>query len=102
MEAIYVQTDPTGRTDGIEYACMLANMMPKSVKKDHFNYEAGQHSIVQTDVPFTAVKYESPQINSIAKALIAKYSILRNYLSFNSGYTEAQIAAQAAPVITDW
>lgn len=86
MEAIYVQTDPTGRSDGIEYACLLTNMMPKNVKKDHFNFEAGQHQLVQTDVPFTAVKYESRQVNDIAKALVTKYGILRNFMSFNSGY----------------
>jgi hypothetical protein len=99
MEAIYVQTDPTGRSTGIEYACMFANMMPKQVKKDHFNYEAGTHSLVQVDLPFTAVKYESPQINSVAKALIEKYSILRDYLNFDSGYNAADIAKLTAPVV---
>lgn len=102
MEAIYVQTDPTGRSNGIEYACLLTNMMPKTVKKDHFNYEAGQHSIVQTDVPFTTVKYESPQINSIAKALIAKYAILRDYLQFDSGYSEDDVKKMTTPAIADW
>jgi hypothetical protein len=95
MEAIYVQTDPTGRSTGVEYACMLANMMPKQVKKDHFNYEAGQHQLVQTDVPFTAVKYESTQINSIAKALITKYGIQRNFMDFQSGYVEKGTAWNA-------
>ena len=101
-EAIYVQTDPTGRETGIEYACLLTNMMPKTVKKDHFNYEAGQHPIVQVDVPFTCVKYESPQINEIAKALIAKYKILRDYLEFNSGYTLKDVDNMSVPNITDW
>jgi hypothetical protein len=101
MEAIYVQTDATARADGIEYACMLANMMPKQVKKDHFNYEAGQHSIVQTDIPFTAVKYESPQINSIAYSLVNKYSILRDYLQFHSGYETGDVTAQDV-TIDDW
>lgn len=102
MEAIYVQTDPTGRSNSIEYACLLTNMMPKTVKKDHFNYEAGQHSIVQVDLPFTAVKYESPQINTIAKALIAKYAILRDYLYFDSGYTAGDIEAMSNSNINDW
>ncbi len=102
MEAIYVQTDPTGRSEGIEYACLLTNMMPKTVKKDQFNYEAGQHSIVQTDVPFTTVKYESPQINEIAKALIKKYAILRDYLQFDSDYTVKDVESLANPEIADW
>ena len=101
-EAIYVQTDPTGREDSIEYASLITNMIPKSVKMDHFNYEAGQHSIVQTDVTFTAVKYESPQINEIAKALIARYKVLRDYLEFNSGYSVADINAMPVPNIADW
>jgi hypothetical protein len=86
MEAIYVNTDPTGLSTGIEYACMLANMMPKQVKKDQFNYEAGSHAIVQVDLPFTAVKYESAQINAIAKALVDKFRVRRNYVNFSSGY----------------
>lgn len=93
MEMFYVATDPTGREDGIEYACMFANMMPTEVKKDHFNFEPGSHPAVQIDVPFTANRYESPQINEIAKALLAKYKILRDYLNFNSGYSTADIAA---------
>lgn len=86
MEAIYVATDPTGRSSGIEYACLLTNMMPKQVKKDQFNYEAGQHGIVQVDVPFTAVKYESAQINSVAKVLVNKYKFTKNVYDFESDY----------------
>lgn len=86
-EAIYVQTDPTGRETGIEYACLLTNMMPKSVKTDHFNHDAGSHPIVQMDIPFSCVKYESPDINIIAKKLVGKYKILTNYMNFKSGYT---------------
>lgn len=101
-EAIYVQTDPTGKSNAIEYACLLCNMMPKTVKKDHFNMESGTHSLVQTDIEFTAVKYESPQINSVAVALLDKYKILRDYLSFQSDYTPEQIAQWTAPDIKDW
>lgn len=102
MEAIYVNTDPTGRSDAIEYACLLTNMIPKSSKRDHYNYEAGQHSVVQVDIPFTCVKYESPQINEIAKALVAKYAILRDYLNFTSGYTTDDVNAMQVPIIKDW
>lgn len=101
-EAIYVVTDPTGRSDAIEYACLLTNMMPKNVKKDHFNYEPGQHPVIQVDVPFTCTKYESPDVNLIAKALISKYQILNNYMHFKSGYTPADINALPASNIQDW
>lgn len=90
-EAIYVRPDPTGRSDSIEYACMLANMMPKLVDIDHFNYESGSSPIIQVDVPFTCVKYESSDINKIAVKLMEKYQILNNYLDFRSGYTEQDI-----------
>lgn len=113
MEAIYINTDPTGRHDSIEYACMITNMIPKTSKRDHFNYEAGQHQIVQVDVTFTAVKYESAQINAVAKKLLEKYAVLRNYLNFDSDYrttgsgTGIQANPQSAldihtPDIRDW
>ena len=55
-EMIYVATDSTGRAKGIEYACLLCNMMPKMVKKDHFNYESGTHPLVQYDIEFTTTR----------------------------------------------
>lgn len=86
-EAIYVATDPTGRSNGIEYACLLTNMMPKQVKKDQFNYDTGRHELVTMDTEFSCVKYESMQINAVAKALMDKYSIMRDYIDFSSEYT---------------
>lgn len=86
-EAIYVATDATGRPDGIEYACLLTNMIPKQVKKDQFNYSTGTHNIVTVDTAFSCVKYESPQINDIAKALMKKYQTMADYLEFSSEYT---------------
>jgi len=101
-EAIYVETDPTGRSNGIEYSCLLSNLVPKTTKMDHFNQEAGSHPIVQTDIEFTATRYQSPQINEIAKALVAKFKILRDYLSFNSQYTITDVANMTVPNISDW
>ena len=101
-EAIYVSTDPTGRSENIEYACLLANMIPKNVKKDHFNYESGNHPTVQVDVPFTCTKYESPQINLVAKALLKKFLVLRDYLNIQSGYLPSDIDTLTAPVIKNW
>jgi hypothetical protein len=83
-EMIYVATDSTGRSDRIEYACLLCNMVPKTVKKDHFNYESGTHALVQYDIDFTATKYESVQINAIAKMLVSKQNILANYTYFQA------------------
>ena len=101
MECIYVVTDPTGHEDGIEYACMFSNMMPKSVKKSHFNYEAGSHPAVPVDLEFTATRYESPQINEIAYALIKKYKVLRDYLDYNSGWTTNDVSQMEAYQLKD-
>lgn len=86
MEMFYVSTDPTGLAENIEYACLLTNMMPKSVKKDHFNYATGSHELVEMDLTFTCNKYESRQINDVAKVLLGRFNILRDYLDFHSGY----------------
>ena len=84
MEAIYVNTDSTG--ERVEYACLLANMFPKNLPLDKFNYTSGQHELVDLSLDFAAVKYESIQINQVANALIKKYRILANSLNFYSGY----------------
>lgn len=82
-EFIYVTTDNTGRK--VEYACMFANCFPKNVKEDQFNYDQGQHNLVEYDLEFSCVKYESLQINKVAQALIDRYRILTNSLNFYSG-----------------
>jgi len=102
MEAIYVATDPTGRSDGVEYACLLTNMIPKQVKKDQFNYESGTHGLVTLDCEFSAVKYESPQINSVAKSLMARFQTMRDYLDFNSEYTQQDVNDHYKPRIINW
>ena len=106
-EAVYVATDPTGREDAIEYCCLLTNMMPKTVKKDQFNYESGRHELVTVDIPFTCVKYESPQINELGKALIAKYKVLNDYLNFKTEYTangdaNTGVTANDATTFANW
>jgi len=101
-EAIYIMTDPTGRSDGIEYACLLTNMIPKQVKKDHFNYEAGDHQIVKTEIEFTVNKYESPQINEVAKALIDKFRVMENYMEFNSEYTQKDVDSHPKYRVNNW
>jgi len=105
-EAIYVVTDPTGRGNGIEYASLLSNMVPKQVKHDQFNYESGQHQLVQMDIPFTCVQYRSPQINTIAKSLIDRFQMMRDYLDFDSKYRAATgndvAAGHYKPYIVNW
>lgn len=83
-EAIYVSTDNTGLQ--IEFACLLSNMIPKVVKRDHYNYESGTHNAVEYDVEFTCTMYTSPDVNNVASLLLDRYRILTNYLDFRSDY----------------
>lgn len=87
-EFIYVVTDQTGRN--VEYACMLANCWPKRIPLDHFNYQSATHDLVQLEIPFSCIRYMSPEINEKAKTLITKYNILMNTIGFNSGLADAE------------
>lgn len=88
-EFILVNTDNTG--EKVEHACLLANCFPKEINLDPFNYSSGEHNLVETDVKFTCVKYESIQINVIANQLLLKHKILANSLNFYSGYSLSDI-----------
>ena len=83
-EMIYVSTDNTGRR--VEFACLLSNMIPKVVKRDHYNYESGTHNAVEYDIEFTCTMYTSPDVNNVATQLLDRYRILTNYLDFRSDY----------------
>ena len=91
MECLYVATDQTGESNNIEYACLLTNMFPKSSSHDHFNYEAGNHDLVNMSLEFTATKYMSAQINELGRAALQNYEILRNYLNYTSEYSPQNI-----------
>lgn len=84
-EFIYVATDSTGKN--VEYACLLANCFPRGINTDPFNYTSGTHNVVTTDIEFSTTKYESIQINEVAKALLNKYQVLTNSLNLYSGYS---------------
>lgn len=83
-EFIYVSTDRTGNK--VEYACMFANCFPKNIKNDQFNYNSGEHNLVEYQIEFSCIKYESRNINKLAKSLIANFKVLGNSLNFYSGY----------------
>lgn len=85
-EFIYCVTDPTGRSDALEYACLFTNCMPKSITNDHFNFDKGDSKLVEMSVEFTTNKYESPDINEMASRLVAKHNVLKDSLNFKSGY----------------
>ena len=93
MEAIYVSTDPTGKF--IEYACLLTNMVPKSIKESVFNAQSGTVNITPYDIAFTCNKYVSTDINKRAAELLAKYNVTLNSLNLKSGYTSEDIKNMA-------
>lgn len=82
---IYVLTDRTGAA--IEYACLLANCFPKSINLDPYNFTPQTHDLVETTIEFTCNKFESPQINDLAKHLLRNSLLLSNSLNFQSGYS---------------
>lgn len=82
-EFIYVATDSSG--ENVEYACLFANCFPKNIKNDQFNYTSGEHNLVEYQIDFSCVKYESLQINKVAQSLLTKYKLLANSLNFYSG-----------------
>ena len=88
-EFVYVVTDPTGKN--VEYACLWANCFPTNIPMDHLNYESGQHDLVPVTLNFTGTKYESPQINKVAVALLDKYQVLTDSLEFHSKLTSDDI-----------
>lgn len=68
--AMYILTDPSGRSEGLEYACLLSNIFPKKVPKSHLNMESGEHNVAEIDVTFAAHKDEGPMINAFAKKIL--------------------------------
>lgn len=92
-EFIYMVLDPTAKK--IEYACLFAQCFPTRVPKDHLNYESGNRDGVLLDLEFRARKYESPQINSVAKWYLENSKMSYNYLNFDSGITEADVKLRA-------
>jgi hypothetical protein len=66
-------------------------MVPKSIRFDHYNFEAGQVQTVKYDIAFTVTRYDSADINARAKELLEKYNIRKNYIDMASGYTSADI-----------
>lgn len=87
-EFIYTVSDRSGTKP--EYACMFANCFPKTVPESHFEYDAGTHNLVQLNIEFSCVKYESLAINYYAAKLLNKFKLLSNHLNFNPGLADAQ------------
>lgn len=98
--AMYILTDPTGRAAGLEYACLLSNIFPKKVPKQHLNMESGEHNVAEIDVTFAAHKDEGPDINTYAKTILeaAQSWNTMNYYEekFGTPFSDNKARADAA------
>lgn len=92
-EFIYTTMDPTALE--LEYSCMFANAFPTKVPKDHLNYEKGNRDNALLDLDFKVKKYESPAINAVGNWYINKSTVEYNYLSFDPGIKEGDVANRA-------
>ena len=79
-ELIYIATDPSGMK--VEYACIVANVIPTKVPKSHLNLTHGEHQMVQMDLEFTGVKYESRWITEKAQKILDAQLTIKHYMSF--------------------
>ena len=79
-ELIYIATDPSGMK--VEYACIVANVIPTKVPKSHLNLTHGEHQMVQMDLEFTGVKYESWWITKKAQEILDAQLTIKHYMSF--------------------
>ena len=86
-EIIYIVTDPSGLSNGVEYAAYITNVLPTKVPKNHLNMTHGDHPIVSFDLEFTGVKYESTWINKQAVEIIKKKRSIQNYLDYTPANT---------------
>lgn len=81
-EGIYIVTDPSLSGNGIEYACLIVNIIPTKIPMSHLNMTHGDHPLVQFDLEFTGVKYESKWINEQAKIILNKKRTIEHYLDY--------------------
>src|SRR5574344_1031352 len=79
-EAAYIVTDPSGF--GVEYTCLLTNIIPTKVPKSHLNMSHGDHPLVQMDLEFSATMYESAYINEQLATYHRNQMTLQSYLDF--------------------
>lgn len=81
-ELIYIVTDPSGGGKGVEYACLITNIMPTKIPMGHLNFNTGEHSLAQLDLEFTGTKYESAWINQQASIILKNKRTVRSYMNY--------------------
>lgn len=76
---IYIVTDPTGLSSGLEYAAYISYIFPKKIPKSHLNTSSGTHDGAELDLEFAGYKQEGPDINMKAMKLLDTIDEIRNY-----------------------
>ena len=99
-EFIYCTYDPTGLNP--EYCCMFAHCFPRSVPKDHLNYDSGNRDGVSMDMEFNATKYESPAVNEIGVWYTMNSKVKWNYLDFDPEVNNTGIMGTAGTYTYDY
>lgn len=87
-ELLYVVTDPTELSAGIEYACLITNILFSESPRDFLNYDRGNTGLVELDIAFTGVKYESPAINELATKALAALRYDKTFLAYDPNITD--------------
>ena len=76
-ELIYIVTRPDANNvdkNNIEFSAYYTNVMPKSIRLNHFNYTEGTHDQVQYDQNFTGDLNLSAKVDEFAKEMLNKNS----------------------------
>ena len=81
----------SGLASGIEYAALIANVVPTKIPKSHLNLNHGDHGLAEMDLEFTGVKYESATINYYAKRIMEANPIETDYWNFDPNTANREI-----------
>lgn len=76
-EGIYILLDRAGRP---LRSCMLYGIRPTKAHKGQLNSEKNSHDAQQVDLTFKGIKREGVEINRLAKEMVEKLTIAKNYL----------------------
>jgi hypothetical protein len=72
-ELMYIVTRPdVNNTErrNIEFAAYYTNVMPKRIPLSHFEYNQGEHNLVEIEIPFNGNMHISSKVDDYAKKLL--------------------------------
>lgn len=84
-ELLYVVTDPSGSTNGIEFAAYYTNVFPTKIPLGHLNYSSGDHGLAEIDIEFRGNMHIGYYVNDLAKKLMVDYEVKKRYGQYELG-----------------